>query len=125
KTPPLHPMICVGRILQEERLGGGRYNLLLQGLSRARIVEELTTPKLYRVARVELCRDVPLAAGREAELRQALGRAVTPFFSRHAPALQQLQSLLEGPLAPGPLCDVFGYALPIELEVKQRLLETL
>jgi Lon protease-like protein len=125
KKPPLHPMICIGRILQEERLADGRYNLLLQGLSRARIVEEVPSPKLYRVARVELCQDVPAPAGREQELRRALGEGVVPFFSKQPQALWQLQQLLASPLALGPLCDVFCCALPIDLEVKQLLLETL
>src|SRR5947208_11484422 len=31
KAPPLHPTVCLGRIQQEERLGDGRYNFLLQG----------------------------------------------------------------------------------------------
>src|SRR6266850_1100925 len=40
-SPPIHPVVCVGRIHQEECLADGRYNLLLQGLSRARVAEEL------------------------------------------------------------------------------------
>src|SRR5262249_26843384 len=52
KSPPIHPVVCVSQITQEERLADGRYNLVLQGLSRARIVEELTTDRLYRMATV-------------------------------------------------------------------------
>src|SRR5436190_1334396 len=48
KKPPIYRMVCLGRILQEEKLEGGRYNLLLQGLCRARVREELKTDKLYR-----------------------------------------------------------------------------
>src|SRR5262245_52740264 len=36
KSPPLYPVACVGRIAQEQRLPDGRFNLLLQGLCRAR-----------------------------------------------------------------------------------------
>src|SRR5947209_9701611 len=35
----LYPVVCLGRIFKEERLNDGRYNLLLHGLSRARLVE--------------------------------------------------------------------------------------
>src|SRR5581483_11492817 len=36
--PRIDPVVCVGTILSHERLSDGRYNLLLQGTTRARIV---------------------------------------------------------------------------------------
>ena len=39
-NPPLRPCVAVGYLMQHERLDDGRYNILLQGLCRARIVEE-------------------------------------------------------------------------------------
>src|SRR5580700_9155649 len=36
QRPPIHPVVCIGRIFKEERLEDGRFNLLLQGLCRAR-----------------------------------------------------------------------------------------
>jgi Lon protease-like protein len=123
QAPPIHPMVCLGRIVQEERLADGRYNLVLQGLGRARVRQELASAKLYRLARVELCPDEPAAAAREPALRRDLGAGVTPFFSAHPPAAQQLRQLLESPLPLGPLCDIFCFALPLDVEVKQQLLE--
>src|SRR3954471_21363862 len=38
--PAIHPVVCVGRILAEQRLADGRFNILLRGLRRARVVEE-------------------------------------------------------------------------------------
>lgn len=125
KKPPIHPMICLGSIVQHEHLDDGRYNLVLHGLSRARIVEEIPSSKLYRLAKVELCRDEPTPGKQEAELRRALGAAVTPYFGKTGQAMQQLRRLLESPLPLGALCDIFSYALPVELETKQQLLETL
>lgn len=40
-NPPLREHVCVGQIARHEQVKDGRYNLLLQGLCRARIVEEL------------------------------------------------------------------------------------
>src|SRR5437762_11320055 len=57
KRPPVHAVACLGRIFQEQRLADGRYNLLLQGLARARVVAEVPSPRLYRVARLELLAD--------------------------------------------------------------------
>src|SRR5207244_3679223 len=80
ERPAVHPMVCVGRITREERLADGRYNLLLQGLCRARILEELSSERLYRIARVELCQDRPVPSpGLEKALRRDLGLGVTPF----------------------------------------------
>jgi Lon protease-like protein len=122
--PPIHDTVCVGKIRQEESLPDGRFNLLLQGVCRARIVEELDTEKMYRLARVELCPDEPVASPTEEEsLRDRLGKGVMPFFSAHPPAMDQLRGLIASPIALGSLCDIFCFALPLETEDKQRLLD--
>jgi Lon protease-like protein len=126
KRPPIHSVVCVGRILQEERLPDGRFNLLLHGLRRGRVHEELKADRLYRVARINLEEDEPVAQpGREASLRRQMVQKVTPFFSAHPPAMEQLRRLTESSLSLGALCDVFSFALPLETEVKQLLLEQL
>src|SRR5712691_309361 len=38
--PPIHPVVCLGRIVANQRLDDGRFLLLLRGLSRARVVQE-------------------------------------------------------------------------------------
>ena len=48
----VHDIVGVGRILKEEKLSDGRYNFLLQGLARARIVEE-NKERPYRRAKLE------------------------------------------------------------------------
>lgn len=40
-NPPIRPHVCVGYIAHHERLPDGRYNILLQGVARARIQEEI------------------------------------------------------------------------------------
>jgi len=39
--PPVRPSVCVGQIVQHEKLADGRYNVLIQGVCRARIDHEL------------------------------------------------------------------------------------
>src|SRR6516164_287400 len=51
--PPIHSVACLGRIVADQRLDDGRYNLLLRGLARVRIVEEIEPGQTYRRARVE------------------------------------------------------------------------
>ena len=52
--PPLRPAVCVGQIARHEKLADGRYNLLLQGVCRARIEQEseADAERMYREARL-------------------------------------------------------------------------
>jgi Lon protease-like protein len=121
--PPVHPVVCVGRIIKEEQLPEGRSNLLLLGLSRARILEEVPTGKLYRTARTQLLEDRPIAdAATERELRRKLHQYLNVWFATQAAALAQLRKLLEGSLPLGTLCDIFSFTLEMEVERKQQLL---
>jgi Lon protease-like protein len=36
----IRPIVCVGRLLRHEKLDDGRYNILLQGVTRARVLSE-------------------------------------------------------------------------------------
>jgi Lon protease-like protein len=122
--PPLYPAVCIGRIFKEERLPDGRYNLLLHGVARARIVEELPVDKLYRLARVKVLADVPVASlTLEKELREELEQRMAGWFASQTAAQEQLEKLLQSGLPLGTLCDVFAFALPLDLKIKQQLLE--
>src|SRR5262249_20115118 len=89
----LHPIACLGRIVADQLLPDGRYNLLLRGLSRVRIVEEVPSDKLYRSARVELVGDrctAPLDV--VMDLRKQLEERILPRFSE-GPIAKQLSEL--------------------------------
>ncbi|MBY0230482.1 MAG: LON peptidase substrate-binding domain-containing protein [Gemmataceae bacterium] len=120
--PALHPMVCLGRIAAEQQLPDGRWNLMLHGLTRARIVEEVVTDRLYRSAEVEIVEEVP-AGDASLELRTELAMRVLPFFEAQPTARRQFGQLVASPLPLGTLCDVFGYALPLDVQDRQRLLD--
>jgi len=122
--PPVHEVACLGRITNEQRLADGRYNLLLHGLGRIRVVEEVTDDRPYRVARVELLTDRCPPASEEDELRGELGRRAPAWFSGHS-ALEQVRELLQGELPLAVVGDIFSFILPLEVEAKQELLAEL
>src|SRR5947209_4848792 len=123
--PPLHPVACLGRVVAEQKLPDGRYNLLVRGLSRLQIRSEVADSRPYRTARAELLTDGPLPTLPAAKiLRKQLADKVLPRFAAGAPR-DQLTELFRGELPLGALCDILGFALPFPVEHKQALLELL
>jgi len=68
---PIHDVVCVGRILREECLPDGRFNFLLQGLFRARVIEE-NHQRRYRRARLRLVPDRDVEPQEECLIRRKL-----------------------------------------------------
>src|SRR5688572_10166724 len=48
--PAIEPVVCVGKIVSHEKLPDGKYNFLLEGQVRARVIRELPIGVAYRVA---------------------------------------------------------------------------
>jgi uncharacterized protein len=121
ERPPLLPMLCAGLILWHEELPDGRYNLLLQGVCRARLVEELPANEPYRKVEVVPLPDLPYAGEEEERLRQAVfelsGRMPASFSENLLPLVARARG--------GTLADVVAGALVPEAERRQRLLEEL
>src|SRR5437868_14051984 len=63
--PPVFPIGCTGLITHVERLGDGRYNIVLRGVDRFRIVQE-DQVRSYRRAAVEWLNERCLANDRAA-----------------------------------------------------------
>jgi Lon protease-like protein len=122
--PTIHKIGCLARILTDQKLEDGRYNLLVRGLSRARIVNELDSDKLYRIARIELISDID-AAGLESsnKLRRRLARLARRCFSEMGVDFQQIATLFTKELPLGTIGDLLSFVLPFSQEFKQELLE--
>jgi len=123
--PAVHPVGCLGKIVADQRLDGGRYNLLLRGLRRVRLLDEVPTDRAYRTARVELLNDAGAAATDAAALRTDLAGQLPRWLPPGAPVMDQFRKLLDSDLSAGALCDVFAFALPLDPALKQQLLEEL
>jgi Lon protease-like protein len=123
--PAVHVVGCVGRIVADQRLDDGRFNILLRGLSRVRLGAELGGDRLYRVARADLLAEGPGPADAERKLRRRLTRVVSKWFPAQPAVLEQFRKLLHSELPLGALCDIITFALPLDVAVKQELLEEL
>ena len=121
--PAIEPVVCVGTILSHERLPDGRYNFLLQGHTRARIVREVGEG-LYRQAELE-----PLVETDHTEFDLAEGRRrLGELFDRDAyaalPGGRQIRQLLSAGVPTGVIADLLAFnVLPDdEVALKQSLL---
>ncbi len=124
--PVIYPYICIGKIFQEEILPDGRFNLLLHGVTRAKIITEIENDKLYRTAKVLLIEDiVSISEMNASKLRSKLCKNMAKWFTYQPSAKDQLDRLVNSDLSLGNLCDVFSFALPLTVELKIHLLELL
>jgi uncharacterized protein len=108
--PAVYPIGCAGTIEQNEPLENGRYNILLRGTTRFRIVTE-HDGEPYRLARVEALDDV---TGDEASLED-LRRKVLAAIGRGSdgPASLVLQAELPHDVFVNALCQTLNLA-PVE-----------
>ena len=122
-NPPLQSIACLGRIVMEQRLPDGRYNLLLRGLARIRIIEELETATPYRLARVDVISDrVSSDIDELMALRTGLADLILPGIAA-GPIRDHIQGLFKSEEPLGHVCDVLSFALPLPADAKQQLLE--
>jgi len=68
--PAIFPVGCVGLISHIEELNDGRYNLVLRGVEKFRVVREEGAARTYRRASVDYFEESMTAADREAVRRQ-------------------------------------------------------
>jgi uncharacterized protein len=122
---PIHPIVGIGRIVASEQVADGKYNILLRGLARARIVEEYPD-RAYRVAKIEIlhpyCR-TPLDERKE--LRRRLFDAIKRHLMSDSECCRHFAQLFEAPLALGELVDLVAAGLPVIGELRQCLLAEL
>lgn len=125
-SPEIYSVGTLGKIVADQKLEDGRYNILLRGLGRIHLSDEITHNKLYRKARAELLVEVPVGNdARERRLRKKLLKEAPAYFSHKGVILEQFRKLLETDVPLGTLCDLVAFALPLDVEFKQALLEEL
>lgn len=126
--PPVYPIGCAGSIVQDERMPDGRYNIVLAGERRFRIVSEAQRPReqLYRSAEVSWLDD-PLPSeseGQVAELRGRIELQVRSLIKHSDP--QRAASLDDGILSgadPAVFINTLCNTLAFQTAEKQGLLE--
>lgn len=119
---PVHSIIGVGQIIASEQVEDGNYNVLLRGVARARIVEEVPH-RPYRIARIEpLLPSAAQSGVRLKRLRRRLHAAVADEFVGDHDVRRHWLRLIDSSLELGDLADLIASGLPVEAELRQALL---
>ena len=122
-APAIDAIGCLGRIIHHERLPDGRFNILLLGRKRIRLVRETPDPGLpYRTAEAVAIEDEPPAAGDEPESRRALVERFRRVVGDASGSDPEFLRLLDSAESLGALSDIMAHALPLDADQKQRLL---
>jgi uncharacterized protein len=122
--PGVHAVAGAGPIVSAEKLATGRYNIVVRGECRIRILGEIPTDTLYRVVRAEQLADV----APERDVGAVLER-IRSACRRLLVALDRPRDLLDPALAeeqpPGVIADRVAAAVLPGAAVRQQLLETI
>jgi hypothetical protein len=117
--PPLFDIGCVGRIAHVEALDDGRYNIVLEGVAKFRLLSELSVTTPFRQIEAELQEDVPaepLSLAQRAALEEESRRyAEAQGYAVDWNAVSRLddESLVNG----------IAQIAPFDVAAKQALLE--
>jgi Lon protease-like protein len=125
----IHRIAGAVRIEAEQAYPDGRYDILVRGIARVRLREELETGKPYREFRAEVLDDVypnggPAALGDEVE---ALGQLILDLVGvlPEESGVGQLAHAVAHLKSPASAADIVAAAAVGEASARQRILEAL
>jgi Lon protease-like protein len=131
RRAPIFPFGCAGRIVESERLADGRFNLLLHGERRFRILAEPDSTSVFRRVEAELVPEPsfpelePAVQRRLVELRGDLEARMLELVRLSAPASADALAERMRALDPLLLQNALAFGLDCPTLEKQSLLETL
>ena len=122
------PLFCeiggVGFIRNYQQLPDGRYNILVEGVSRVRVTKEIfDTGKLYRVGHAELIAEQSDTSGALGALLTTLRRCITGLETEYTTLSHALQKILKEVQTPAALSDTIASLIISNPEMRQHMLE--
>jgi len=122
-TPPIRERIGMGKIVSHEKIGDGRYNILLVGIYRVEI-EELYSPDPYRRAKVRLLEEETGDATGD-ELQRLRDTLVDGYdqLSQLVGSVKAAEEIVRTDVPLSVLVDTLTSVMELASEQKQWLLE--
>ncbi len=109
-TPPIHPIVGLGRILRVRENSDGSRDIVLQGVSRMEILEELPTLHPFRMVRARPMPDIPP----EEDLFPRIEKLLLRFQTIEESEMPEFRNL-----PPSGLIDQIMLSAPIGFQEKQ------
>jgi Lon protease-like protein len=124
--PPVFEVCGIGAVIEDRRRADGCYDIIVRGLARVRLVEELPPHRSYRLFRAERLNDDNVtdtfALGAWQKKLGALWEKLSPHL---APAVRDLRALAGESGKAGASADRIAEAIVADPDERQRLLEEL
>ncbi|MAX00106.1 MAG: ATP-dependent protease [Sphingomonas sp.] len=120
EMPALFEIGCVGKIIDVETVGDGRFNIVLEGLARFRIARELDVPTPFRQVEAELIEEG------EPQILSIAERSAIEMEARHFADAHGYAVDWEGVsrLDDESLVNGIAQIAPFDIASKQALLES-
>lgn len=109
--PAVHPVAGLGALRRSVKLPDGRFNLVIEGLARVDISDELPPDRVYRRAHARVVRDVvpedqSSISASMASVRALCARAVADMNPKDATGIENISQVDD----PGQLADMVAAA---------------
>lgn len=121
--PSVHPTIGIGEVVGHEPLGEGRANILLRGVARATIDQELPPAEIYRLVDASALVDVYAPRFDRDAARETLLVLAEQLARRLPSGGETLRDLVQAQPDASALVDVLASALVTDPDDRQALLE--
>ena len=122
--PPIHKTLGVGKIIDHEQFDDGRYNILVEGLYRVRLITEYPTES-FRTARVSVLQDAPIddRQGEVASVKMDLHDACQMLCELVPEYRESIQGAWAAHIHPGVTSDLLATTLVVDAYDRQSILE--
>lgn len=118
--PPVSPVVCIGRLIAHRKTAEGTYNLMLAGLTRARIDHEIEPVRSFRRAQVRVINSLPVTAG---AVTSQQAEMLSAQVVKEMPLMRAFFDEMAGQEVPlDALTDIVAFHLPLKTEFKLQLL---
>jgi Lon protease-like protein len=118
--PAIYPVGCAGLITHAERLPDGRFNIVLQGMEKFKVLDE-DDSRAYRLARVDSVNEQPVNGDDKDEMRLARRRLEALLVPQ--PKGRGSDTKVPASMADEDLVNALAQYLELEPVEKQALLE--
>ena len=125
-VPAVHPVMGLARLVRHQPLPDGRSNIVVLGVGRARLCEELTTDTPWRSGRCTLIDDIQqpdAPAPGMGRLMEQLRLAAFQVVSGREDVTTELERLLTPDRHPGEVVDVLAHMCLRDPDDRQAYLE--